>query len=72
MTQDMMRISIQVKGVVFIRNSCEGWSCRVMLGSSDVPSKRSAAFRISRQRKIMKEAAWATNFRKGPRMSFPN
>ncbi|TNN68694.1 hypothetical protein EYF80_021103 [Liparis tanakae] len=69
--RDMMRISIQVKGVVFIRNSCEGWSWMVMLGSSDVPPKRSAAFRTSRPRNIMKEAAWATNFRKGPHMSFP-
>lgn len=68
----MMRISIQVKGVVFIRNSCEGWSWVVMFGSTDGPSKRSAAFRTNRQRNIMKEAAWATNFRKGPRMSFPN
>ena len=72
MTQDMMRISIQVKGVVVIRNSCEGWSWVVMLGSSDVPPNRSTAFRTSRHRKITKDAAWATNFRKGPHMSFPN
>lgn len=67
-----MRISIQEKEVVFIRNSCEGWSWTVMLGSSDVPPNRSAAFRTSRQRNIMKEAAWATNFRNGPHTSFPN
>lgn len=71
-TQDMMRISIHVKGVVFIRNSCDGWSWLVMLGSRDVPPKRSAAFSTSRQRNIIKDAAWATNFRKGPHMSFPN
>lgn len=72
MTQDMMRISIQVNGVVFIRKSCDGWSWMVMFGSSDVPPKRSTALRTSRQRNMTKEAAWATNFRKGPHISFPS
>lgn len=72
MTQDMMRISIQVNGVVFIRNSCDGWSRVVMFGSSDVPPKRSTALRTSRQRNMTKEAAWATNFKKGPHISFPS
>jgi hypothetical protein len=67
MTQDMMRISIQVKGVVFMRNSWEGWSWVVMLGSSAVPWKRSAAFITSRNRNTMRDAAWATNFMKGLR-----
>lgn len=44
----------------------------VMFGSSDVPPKRSTALRTSRQRNMTKEAAWATNFRKGPHISFPS
>ncbi len=44
----------------------------VIFGKRDVPSKRSAAFIMRRPRKIVKEAACATNFKKGPRMIFPN
>lgn len=72
MTQEMISISIQVKGVVFMRNSCVGWSWMVMFGRSVVPSNRSAAFIIRRPRKMVNEAAWATNLRNGPRMIFPN
>lgn len=72
MTQEIINISIQVKGVVFIRNNWEGWSWMVIFGKSVVPSKRSEAFMMRRPRKIVKEAACATNFRKGPRMIFPN
>lgn len=72
MTQEMISISIQVNGVVFMRNSCVGWSYTVMFGRRVVPSNRSAAFIIRRPRKMVNEAAWATNLRKGPRMIFPN
>lgn len=70
-TQDMMSISIHEKQDVFILNSCFALSVLVSLGRSLVPSNLSAAFMTSSPRKMVKEAACATNFMNGPRMIFP-
>lgn len=70
-TQDIMSISIHEKQDVFILNSCFALSVLVSLGRSLVPSNLSAAFMTSSPRKMVKEAAWATNFMNGPRMIFP-
>lgn len=43
-----------------------------MLGSVVMPSNRSEALNTSRPRKMMKEAACATNFMKGLRRIFPS
>lgn len=71
-TQEIISISIQEKHDVFIRNSCFPPSVLVSFGSSLVPLNLSAAFITSSPRKIVKEAACATNFMNGPRMILPN
>lgn len=70
-TQDIMSISIHEKQDVFILNSCLALSVLVSLGRSLVPSNLSAAFMTSSPRKMVKEAACATNFMNGPRIIFP-
>lgn len=70
-TQDIMSISIHEKQDVFILNSCFALSVLVSLGRSFVPSNLSAAFMTSSPRKMVKEAACATNFMNGPRIIFP-
>lgn len=70
-TQDIMSISIHEKQDVFILNSCFALSVLVSLGRSLVPSNLSAAFITSSPRKMVKEAACATNFMNGPRIIFP-
>lgn len=70
-TQDIMSISIHEKQDVFILNSCFALSVLVSLGRSLVPSNLSAAFMTSSPRKMVKEAACATNFMNGPRIIFP-
>lgn len=70
-TQDIMSISIHEKQDVFILNSCFALSVLVSLGRSLVPSNLSAAFMTRSPRKMVKEAACATNFMNGPRIIFP-
>lgn len=66
-----MSISIHEKQDVFILNSCFTLPV-VSLGRSLVPSNLSAAFMTSRPRKMVKEAAWATNFINGPHIILPS
>lgn len=42
-----------------------------MLASRVVPANLSAAFRIKSPKKMVKDEAWATNFMKGLRITFP-
>lgn len=69
-TQEIISISIHEKQEVFILNSCFALSVLVSLGRSVVPSNLSAAFMTSNPRKMVKEAACATNFMNGPRIIF--
>ena len=68
----MMRPSVQLKRVVVTLNTWRGCSVIVSLGSVVMPVKRSEALNTSRHRKMMKEAACATNFMKGLRSTVPS
>lgn len=70
-THSIIINSVQLNWVVLMRKIWRGWSVIVSLGRFLTPANRSEALRTRSPKKSVNDTAWATNFMKGLRRTWP-